>query len=125
MSALIVQGQAWKGAGVVNMGRAVNSLGISMNQSMISTVTYALYKRATGVVVVAAGTSLTLATVVFNSLQVTDIWTKDATGYNFRHDAAALADGNTWYRYVYTFTPTSGQPFIGVFDVLNKDPVPA
>ena len=64
-------------------------------------------------------TTLTIANVVFDTLQTDSRWTEDTTGYNFRHDVLAswLSGGNKTYRIEYRFDPNSGDDFYKTFDV--------
>ena len=58
--------------------------------------------------------ALTVASVVFDSYQTDDVWTKDDTGYNFKHQIdissnEAFAVAGREYLVVVDLTPTSGQ----------------
>ena len=60
------------------------------------------------------GESVTVPSLIFDSLQNDDLWDVDDTGYNFKHtlDVSAnqvfLVAGRT-YLVVFTLTPVSGQ----------------
>lgn len=61
--------------------------------------------------------SLTVSAVIFNALQTDSRWTKDATGYNFRHtieidENQAFTLAGRKYLVQYTLTPTTGQPIV-------------
>jgi len=67
----------------------------------------------------AAGTSvyanatLTVASVVYNTLQTDALWTEDSDGYNFAFSVPASAFSTVGYRHVlFTFTPetANGNP---------------
>ena len=60
---------------------------------------------------VVASSALTVANVVFDTLQTDGRWTKDSTGYNFRHEAApaSVPTGGKKYEVIYTFTYSGGQ----------------
>jgi hypothetical protein len=62
---------------------------------------------------------LTVASIVYDTLQTATPWTVDATGYNFRHTvpiaSAAFATPARSYVVQYTLTPTTGQPIVVSF----------
>ena len=117
-SATVTKATAYEDSGAACMARVRDSAGNLIAQGTISTVHYAVYNKRTGASVVAS-TSLTVSSVVFNSLQTDSRWTVDSTGYNFRHNVAAstLSAGDTIYRIEYKFTPTSGEVFHVVFEI--------
>ncbi len=57
--------------------------------------------------------TLTVADVVFDTLQSDDRWTTDDVGYNFRHDVAdtVCSTGGHTYRIEHKFTASGGQIF--------------
>ena len=72
----------WEGTSPVLMARIFDSAGVDIQQAGIDTVTYYVYDE-TGTLVGTSST-LTVATVVFDTLQTGAPWTKDTTGYNFK-----------------------------------------
>lgn len=68
-------------------------------------------------------TNPTISTVILDT-PVTDnvIWTKDATGYNFRDDIAGsnFPEGSRRYRIEYKFTLTGDAIFHGVYEGTTK-----
>jgi hypothetical protein len=76
-------------------------------------------KNAAGVETLAS-TSLTVASVVFDTLQVptSDVeWTQDSTGYNFRYEVPATAfPAVGHHRIQFVFSPTTGEDGILVFE---------
>lgn len=74
-----------------------------ITQATVSTITYAVYDDA-GATIVSG--SLTVSAVVYDSLQTGTIWTRDGTGFNFKHKlpATAFPNPNETYRLTYTFT---------------------
>lgn len=54
-----------------------------------------------------------ISTSVFDTLQVDDFWTKDTTGYNFRHQVSGNAFPRGGLKYVleYDFVPVIGGRF--------------
>lgn len=69
--------------------------------------------------------SLTVSSVVYNTLQTDARWTDengaaiDAIGYNFRYDTLRthIPNGGTTYLFEFYFTPVSGEPFAAAFEV--------
>ena len=86
--------------------------GSNATQSALSSITWKAWNERNVGTVHASGT-LTVSSVVFDTLQTDGRWTADATGYNFRHDItqATFTDPG---RYVieYTVTMTGGNSFI-------------
>ena len=74
-------------------------------QADVSTITYSIYPTDSTTAHTTA-TSLTVATVIFDTLQTDARWTKDITGYNWRHDVAAtvLVDPTKDYQIEYKVT---------------------
>jgi len=86
--------------------------GVTATQSVLSSITWKAWDEQNTGTVHASGT-LTVSSVVFDTLQTDGRWSADATGYNFRHDItqATFTDPG---RYVieYTVTMTGGNSFI-------------
>ncbi len=66
--------------------------------------------------------ALTVADVLFDSLQTDSLWTADATGYNFRHTPdvsshPAFAIAGRRYLVEYRLTPATGQVILARFRV--------
>ena len=86
--------------------------GVNATQAVVSSITFKAWDTADSGTVYASGT-LTVADVVFDTLQTDGRWTADATGYNFRHDVGQgvfTAPGR--YRVEYTATLTGGNSFV-------------
>jgi hypothetical protein len=119
---------AWQGTDLTFMARAqgqdaTNNL-LNLQQAHLTSITYTVYDAATGLVVVAA-TPLVVATVMFNALQLSTIWTADAIGFNFLCQLAAAANFPLplkTYLAVFTFTLTTGKVFPLVFEVFTRNP---
>lgn len=96
-------------------------------QADITTITYATYDLDSDAPESAVGSgSLTVSNVIFDTLQTGAEWTRDSTGYNFKHSLAPsdLPNGGHRFRVVYTFTPGTGEVFTDAveFDVLEATP---
>lgn len=87
-----------------------------------SSITWAAYPEAGGAAV--ASGSLTVATSVYDTLQLEDGWTEDAIGFNTRHDVGdtVLTDAG---RYViqYRVTPVTGSSFFAAPIVVEAEAV--
>jgi hypothetical protein len=107
------------------LGRVVGDDAQPIAQADLSAIAYTVYAldpadednrvAITGHTAVA----VTIASVIFDTLQTDAKWDKDATGYNFAHtldisSAAAFPQAGVTYLVVYTFTPSSGQPYVGL-----------
>ena len=86
--------------------------GVAMVQSDVSTIEYAVINEGTKEVITAL-TSLTVANVVYDTLQTDVRWTKDNVGYNFKHDVGhtITTDPDISYRLEYKVTLASGSEF--------------
>jgi hypothetical protein len=86
--------------------------GAAMVQADLGTIEYAVINDSTKEVITAL-TSLTVANVVFDTLQTDARWTKDNTGYNFRHDVGhtIMTDPDISYRLEYKVTLSGGSEF--------------
>lgn len=100
------------------MGR-LHALGAYLTQSTTTSITWAAY-AASGGSAIASG-SLTVSAVIFDTFQTDDRWTKDAIGYNFRHDIGTTTF-TTGGEYViqYTVTPSGGNAVIEPVSVSVK-----
>lgn len=104
--------------GVALMGRVVGNNAALINQATIDEITYKVYEKGDAVNI-AVNSPLTVSNVVFDSLQTDARWTKDATGYNFRHDLvpAELPEGGKVYIVEFKFVPEVGSQFYGIYSV--------
>lgn len=88
----------------------IQHLGANVKQADITSITYTVIDS--GGATPNSGT-LTVADVIFDTLQTDSRWTEDATGYNFRHTVPAAGfDAAGTFQIKYIFTPASGSPFI-------------
>lgn len=90
----------------------IHSLGVNLTQAAVSTITYQIFYSDSDTAHTTA-TSLTVATVIYDTLQTDAMWTRDITGYNFRHDVdnAVLVDPTRDYKFEYLFTMADGKVF--------------
>ena len=115
-----VHGTALKDASVTCLARVVGNDASEIQQADISSGVYSVYllddndaDSRTAVTGHAAG-ELTIASVIFDTLQTDDLWTVDSTGYNFKHvldvsSNQAFATAGRRFLVEYTLTPASGQ----------------
>lgn len=102
----------YEGSGVRWMARVTGGNGANIVQADVSSIAFSVYDLADTDAATATG-ALSVASVVFDSLQTDARWTVDSIGYNFAWDMAytIFEDGGTTYRVEVTFTPASGDPF--------------
>lgn len=93
--------------------------GVNATQSVLSAITWKAWDEQNTGTVHASGT-LTVSSVVFDTLQTDGRWSADATGYNFRHDItqATFTDPGR-YLIEYAVTMTGGNSFIAGPVVVN------
>lgn len=103
-------------SGASCMARIVGNDAANATQASITGITYSVYNGDTAII---EDSALTVATVVFDTLQTDARWTEDSTGYNFRHDlpATTFPTGDAVYRVEYVFNPVSGEDFAVVFEL--------
>ena len=121
--AIDIHGTAFKNGSVTLLGRIVGADGANVLQADINTIQYSVYllddQNPDGRTAVAehANVSLTVADVIFNTLQTDPIWTVDTTGYNFRHVLnvsvhQAFTVAGRRYLVEYQLTPAVGQKIL-------------
>jgi len=105
------------------MARVIDpSDGARSVQGDITGITYAVFDlNGEEITKPVSSGSLTVSSVIFNSLQTDSRWTVDSTGYNFR-DIRTPADfpiGGHTYRVEYLFNPSAAgtQDFFVCFEV--------
>ena len=126
--AIDIHGSAFKNGSATLLARIVGPDGANILQSDVNTIEYTVYllddqdpdsrMPVTGHTDVA----LTVADVIFNTLQTAAIWTVDATGYNFRHvldvsSNQAFAVAGRRYLVEYQLTPAVGQMILVRFRI--------
>lgn len=118
-----IKGKAWEDGGVVTLGRVVHG-GVYVTQAALTSIAYKVFDlRGQSPETATSSGSLTVAVVIFNTLQGVNgsdnRWTEDLIGFNFLAEfpAAAFPTGGHLYRIEIIFTPVSGQPFPVIYDV--------
>lgn len=91
------------------LARVTDTVGTVLTQSDVSSIEYQIYPEDSTTAHVGA-TSLTVSSVIYDTLQTHAAWIKDTTGYNFRHDVAAtvLLDPDVTYLVEHKFTLATG-----------------
>lgn len=118
----------FKNGSVTNMARVTGADAADIVQADISSAVYSIHllddqaPDSRTAVTGHAAASLTVADIIFDTLQTDDRWTEDSTGYNFRHTVdissnQAFAVAGRRYLVEYTLTPASGQKIILRFRV--------
>lgn len=107
----ITTGVVWQDGAGICLARVIAANGAYITQAGTLSISCAVYDLHSVTPNVAIATpTVTVASSVFDTLQTGLDWTRDATGYNFRHQLAdtTFATGNHVYQVEYTFVPTSG-----------------
>jgi hypothetical protein len=117
VSAVIVTEAVFEDSGCYLLARIRGNDAANIVQADISSINLCVSQK--GGTPDTAGTAVTVATVIFNTLQTDARWTVDSTGYNFRYEvpAASLPVGGRKYLFEFKFTPASGPVFHVVFEV--------
>jgi hypothetical protein len=112
IGAQIGSGTVFEDGSASFMSRVYGPDGSALQQADLTSITFKVYDS--GGTEAATGT-LTIADVVFDTLQTDARWNPDidTTGYNFRDDriAGTFAGGGR-YTVEYKFTPTSGVNYV-------------
>lgn len=113
------------------MARVVGHDAVPILSGNLSSVKYEVWNVLdTPHAKVVSETTLTTTTVIFDTLQVDALWTKDATGYNFKADLPAATFPNKKethslrdivYRVEVKFTPSSGEVFFAIYQIQARD----
>lgn len=111
----------YEDSGAYLMARVLGGDGSAVAQADISSIAYSVYDMddtsspATG--------TLTVANVVYDSLQTDSRWTEDTTGYNFGWSAPAslFPSGSKVYLVEIALTPASGEVLHVKYKVTTRD----
>jgi hypothetical protein len=124
--------EGFEDAPIVLMDRVKNIAGAYITQASVSSISYRCdaYSSQTDAEKCSNGTevtddtSLTISSVVYDTLQTAAPWdsTADATGYNFRFTlpAASRPVGDKWHRVEVIITPATGDayPLVWIIETL-------
>lgn len=110
----------WEDASATLMARIVGIDAAAITQATISSIAYRIADRHTKATI--DSDTLTVSSVVFDTLQTDARWTADATGYNFRWtlSAAQLPTGNRSVSVDLTLTTTGGDTIPVVFHLTTR-----
>jgi hypothetical protein len=116
MSSVIETSPVFEDSGCYLMARILGNAAANIVQADITSIGLVVTESSG---VPGSESLLTVANVVFNTLQTDARWTVDSTGYNFRYEvpAASLPNGKRCYTFEFKFTPVSGPVFHVVFEV--------
>ena len=121
-----IKATVWEDGGAALMARVVGNSATAITQAAITSISYSVFDLSgttpNTAITGYSAVSLTVADVVYDTLQTDARWTADSTGYNFRHDiaAAVFATGGHRYRIEYKFTPATGSVFWLVYEITAK-----
>lgn len=113
----------WEEQDLAVMARLKSADNQDITQASLSSITMEVFDAQDSYAQVGSTTSLTIADVVYDTLQTGNGWSKDANGYNFRYliDGSFFPDGGHEYRVEIVFIFTSGSTFPIVIDVSAKN----
>lgn len=108
-------------SGATFLARVVGHDGVAVLQAGVSSIAAKVFDESNSDTEVFSGT-LTVSSVIFDTLQTDARWTRDTDGYNFRHDmdGTVFSTAGHRYRVEYKFTPTSGAAFFVLFEVVAQ-----
>lgn len=129
-SAEIATGVVFEECGATFLARIKGNAATNITQASLTGITCKVYERDGDgtsddpyTYELAATVTVTVSDVVFDTLQTGGHWTKDSTGYNFKHamPGSSFPDGDTYYQVEYVFDPASGEDFALVFLVYAQE----
>lgn len=114
MSARIITGQAFERGALKLLARIENEPGEVLNQASTDSISLSVFDVDNELV--DGPTDVTVADVIFDTLQVP--WDVDRIGYSFRYepDRLLLEEVGTYY-FEFKFTPASGDAFWIIYKV--------
>lgn len=112
-----IRGVAWEDGGATCLARIVGLSGSNITQAVVSSIACTVYDVTGAVSIITP--SITVSSVVFDTLQTDSRWDVDSTGFNFAHalPATAFPTYGHVYRVEYKFAPVSGAAYYVVFEV--------
>jgi hypothetical protein len=115
-------GVSFRDGTITCMARIVGADAVNLTQSDLSSGTYSVFllddqDADSRIATQHVDHVVTIASVIFDTLQTDARWTVDDTGYNFRHtidisSSEAFTIAGRRYLVEYKFTPASGQVII-------------
>ena len=99
------------------MARIQGTDASNITQATTSSIRFAVFKNASTTATYTA--TLTVADVVYDSLQTDARWSKDSTGFNFAYAviASVFDAGDATYRLEFKFTPTTGSQYWVIYAI--------
>lgn len=113
-------GTIWEDGAATCIARILGNAGTAITQASLTAISYKIFDIDSSTPTTAITSStLTISSVVFDTLQTGARWTVDSTGYNFLNTFAAsnFATPDHRYRIEIIFDPTSGEDFPVVFEI--------
>lgn len=118
-----IEGFLFQNSAGVIMGRVTNNRGADVTQSSLTSLVLTLEDKAfPGVPVASSPYTLTVADVIFDTLQTDSIWEQTTDGFNFLYDTenAQLVNGQTNYIYQFRATPVVGESAVWVYEPITE-----
>lgn len=105
MSAFVhpITAVVWEKMGATLMARIVGNAGVDIVQADITAIVCKVFDIDDDEANAAASPTVVVADAIFDNLQTDAIWTKDATGYNFKFPMDDTIFTNADHRYVVEF----------------------
>src|SRR4051812_31859089 len=104
MTSSIVTDRAFAATGAAMLARIRGSDGSYVTQAVTSSITCAVSDMTTGSAVAVITPSVVVASAIFDTLQTDSAWSKDSTGYNFKHSLPATAFPTAGHVYLVVYT---------------------
>lgn len=116
------KGTVWQNGGASFLARIRAATGSYITQAGVSSIGCIVKDLTLDATTTIITPTITVASVVFDTLQTGAAWSIDSTGYNFKHDIAATAfpSGNHFYVVEYKFTPAAGEVFFVEYEVTSR-----
>lgn len=119
----ITRSVIWQGMPVALMARLRNPAGVYVTQASLSSIGYTIFDlgSSTPATPTASGT-LTIASTIFDALQLDARWTIDSIGYNWLWLApgALFPNQATEYRVKILLTSTDGNQYPAVYQLTTQ-----
>ena len=115
MSSTPTRATIYEDTGTTCMARIMGDDASAITQAGISSITLNVFKDDSTTAEITVTPSI--STCVFDTYQTDARWSKDSTGYNFRHQipSSVMDTGDATYRCEYKFVPTSGNQWFVVY----------